>query len=262
MARAVVCAQAAVAFGAVGWPIVVKGVGEIAEMAKAAEKDLTKEFGEFKAAISKFFGVLKSCQLSKLGGAVSDLGKEAVGLPLALAGAIHPAKVVAIGVGVLSGVLSSVATVTCARRRASARSDSYTSQWFGRQRPDATRRLDRNDAAARLTVALAISQGLGERAHAAVAAPLKLVEVAADVAKPTSGEAVAAYAKLAIKGASLTAALAFVDANGALVKRLQPALVGAGLVLHLAGSKSAALEYGLAAVACYFQTKVLPTLVI
>ena len=248
--------QAAAAFGAIGWPVVVHGAGEIAEMVKKVEGELVTELSKCKAAIGKFAGALASCDLGKLGGAARDLGKESVGLPLALAASIKPETIVAIMSGVLAAVLSSLATVSCARRRARARSDSYVLWVKTPPVLTATRHLSRSDAAARLTVALALAQGLGERVIAATAAPLKLVEAAADVAKPGAGAAVGGYAKQAIKGASIMAALAFVDANGALVKRLQPALLGAGLVLGLAGSNSAALEYGLAAVACYFQTKV------
>ena len=216
--------QAGSAFGAVGWPVVVEGAGAIAAMVGEAHEEIAAELGKARAAARVFLSALASREPAKLRKAGSGLGAACAGLPLALAASVRPEEVVAIGTGVLTGVLSTLATVT-------------------------------SDAAATLTVALALARNLGARGIAVAAKPLERAAACADAAKPGSGEAVGAYAKQAIKAGALSAALAVLADNPALVRRLPPALLGSNLALGLVRNDSGALEYGLAAVACYVQAK-------
>ena len=218
--------QAVMAFEDAGWAVVTSRASDVKLAVLQAEEDIQSECAKFKAACAQFVQKLK--QPAQLPLAAAELLKDGAGLSLAVMMTLDEKHMVELALAVQAGVMAAIATVS-------------------------------SDAAADMMVAIFVTKRVGgERIHAALKPYVAKIEEAGEKIKPGVKDKAAIGSKIqvVVNGAILVAVLCVCAEFGTIRKCIQPAMLGASMLLGNLGSDNVILEYSLACLAMIFQCKV------
>ena len=216
--------QAIMAFKDASWAVVTTRASDLKLAVQQAEEDIQSECGKFKAACAQFVQKLK--QPAELRPAAAKLLKDGAGLSLAIVMALDEKHMVELALSVQAGVVAAAATVS-------------------------------SDAAANMMVAVFVTKRVEPRILAALKPYVAKIEEAGEKLKPgvKDNAAIGSKIQIAVDGAIFVAVLRFCAEHETMRKCIQPAMLGASMLLGNFGSDNAILEYGLACLAMIFQSK-------